>query len=654
MSISFPLTEVRPHNGAPALFINDEAVFPLLLMTAPDALAKLETIAPLPVHLLTDTFSLGWTGIGKYDFSDFDARMRAFLKVDPKALIMPRLHMDVPEEWSSAHPDEMTNYADPEAWNGDSSWGGARHASFASRLWLKDCGQALRALIRHVAQQEYSGHILGWHLGGGIYGEWHYPNAVYYPDTSPAFEKAFGDWLRERYPGEEIAPRIPTIEERKQADLGMFRDPAKSRWMLDWAEYFHLVGATALGDFARIVKEETGGRSIVLAFNGYLPDLGVNHEIDHRAFETALHDPNLDCFSSPHSYTRRAPGDDATLRGFLGSVRVAGKLWINEADERTHLAHPTQWKHVATREESVEVLWRSFAQAVTNNCGLWFMDQGGLWFQDLGIGWYEDEAILQAFADMRRAGAASMQRARTRPTQVALVSSFKTAFHLADRASGLDNITNTLINPALEQWTKCGVPFDLYLLPELFAPNTPDYQVYAFLDTFVLSDDELRQIKALRDAGKTLLFYYAPGFLSETEYSLERMKELLGMDVEMTDAISLPGGQEQRPGFVVRGASDALASAGNLHFCAAPPLPSAELRALLERSGVHIYLESDDPLMVGGGYVALHASTAGTKTIRNSAPVVWTDIRTGKTLARDVSQLTIEMTKGQTLILALD
>ena len=648
-SQQFPLAQVRPHLGAPALFLNDKPVFPLILMTEASALEEWKIIQPCSVHLLTDTFSPGWMGIETYDFSEFDAKMRKFIAADSRAMLMPRIQIDAPADWMDAHPDEVVGYADAKAWDGDTSWGGARHPSFASALWRKDAGESLRRLIRHAAESDYAGNIFGWHLGSGIYGEWHAWNAVYYPDTSPVFAAAYRDWLAQKSP--DSLARIPTIEDRRHADLGLFRDPATSRWQVTHAEFFHEIGDRALGEFAAVVKEESANRSLVIAFNGYLPDLDVNQEIDHRAFDQTLRNAALDCFASPHSYTRRKPGEDATMRGFMGSVRAMGKLWLDEADERTSLARPSQWKHVETIEETVEVLWRSFAHALTHNCGLWFMDQGAMWE---GKTWYQDKAILESFAEMQILGEKSMSRPRTRASQIAVVASFTNAFHIADRSSGLDHVTNTLINPQLEQWTKCGAPFDLYLVSELFEPQIPSYDVYAFLDTFFLSDADFIKIKQLRDSGKTLIFFYAAGFLSENSQSLERMRDLLSMEIELCDSVTLPDGREQKPGFTVREMNGAFARSGNVYFCPAPPLPATEIRQILKNANVHSYLDSPDPLMVGGGYLAIHAAGAGEKHLRNPLPVSWTNARSGEVLARNTKELTVEMAHGETLILSLD
>jgi len=642
---AFPLAEVRPHNGSPALFVDGEPVFPLFHMNWALKRENIAAVARRGIHLFTTDLPHGWVGVDTYDFTGTDRTMAGLLEADPDVLFMPRVILSAPADWMDAHPEEVVDYADPAGWEDERDWGGARHPSWASRLWRSDACEALRRLVRHVRARDYARHIIAWHIGSGIYGEWHYWNAVYYPDTSPAFVRAYGEWLAQRYPDAPPEPRIPTVQERRRGSLGMFREPVAFRWLIDHAEFFHQLGAETLAAFARVVKEETAGRSLVLAFNGYLPDLDVNHEIDHRAFDRTLRCPDVDCFASPHSYVRRAPGDDAIMRGFPGSVRALGKLWFDEEDDRTFLASESPHRHVCTAQESVEVLWRGFAQALTHSCGLWFMDQQG--------GWYAHPMILDAFERMQRVGEQSMTRPRARASEVAVVASLRTAFYVADRFSGLDQVSDLLVNAQLAELSKCGAPFDMYLVSEVFEPGVPDYKAYVFLDTFFMSEEELARVGALRDAGKTLLFFYAPAFVSEEALSVSRMRDLLGMDVTIVGSIRLPNGAEQRPGFSVQGADRDMARSQNVFYCAAPPLAARLLRAVLREAGVHIYLDSDDPLMVGGGYLAVHAASRGQKVIRNSRPAEWVDVRTGAVLARRAAELQVEMSRGETLVLSL-
>ena len=83
-----------------------------------------------------------------------------------------------------------------------------------------------------------------------------------------------------------------------------------------------------------------------------------------------------------------------------------------------------------------------------------------------------------------------------------------------------------------------------------------------------------------------------------------------------------------------------------------PPL-AADLRQHFREAGVHIYLDTNDVVMVGGGYLAVHAASAGKKIIRHPAAVDWLNVRTGETLARTADQIEVEMAHDETLLLSV-
>ncbi len=55
-------------------------------------------------------------------------------------------------------------------------------------------------------------------------------------------------------------------------------------------------------------------------------------------------------------------------------------------------------------------------------------------------------------------------------------------------------------------------------------------------------------------------------------------------------------------------------------------MPAADA---FSKAGVHVYCDSGDVVMAGGGYVALHAASAGEKMIRCPAPVQWREEKRG-------------------------
>jgi len=642
-----PTAEIRLLNGAPALWIDGEPAFPLLLMSTPDGVRELQGLGFAGTHLYTVDPPGWWTATGQYDFSGFDAHLRELLAVDPRALVIPRIQLDAPGDWMDAHPEELIVYAtaDTEA---DPSWGGSRHASWASAPWKAAASDALRALLEHTAAQPWGPAVIGWHIGSGLYGEWHYFNAVHYPDLSKPFMQAYADWLHAN--GLEIEPTPPSVAERKQADWAGVLNPARRQGTIAYFTYFHQMGADLLGHFARTVKETTGG--LVVAFNGYLPDAGVNHELDHRAFERVLRNPDVDICASPHTYRRRAPGGDAILRGYPGSMRLHGKMWFDEQDDRTILAPYEQQKnyiHVKSMAESVEILWRGFAQALTHADGLWYMDQGALWYgDDPANAYYRHPDIVAAFERMTRIGQASLAKPRLRQSEVAVISDLRSAFHMVDSDWTEEQALLRLNHHTMRELSRCGVPFDMYLLSDLAA--VPEYKSYIFLDAVFLTDEEIASIKALRENGAQLGFLYAAGIASPRGLSLDRMQDLLGMTLRFSDA---PPPHPSLPPALLD-ATDGVAEAGNTWYCPQPPLDAAVLRRLLRQSGAHVYLETDDNLLAGCGYVGMHTASAGKKVIALPAPANWTDERSGQVVARGTDHIEVEAGFGETLLYSIE
>ena len=88
-----------------------------------------------------------------------------------------------------------------------------------------------------------------------------------------------------------------------------------------------------------------------------------------------------------------------------------------------------------------------------------------------------------------------------------------------------------------------GVPYDLHYLRDVLSnPSLWRYRVYVFEDTYRLSSDQRRVIaERLQRDGKTLVWVYAPGFVTEQGLSLRASSDLVGMNVQ-TEAAAKPTG----------------------------------------------------------------------------------------------------------------
>jgi hypothetical protein len=118
---------------------------------------------------------------------------------------------------------------------------------------------------------------------------------------------------------------------------------------------------------------------------------------------------------------------------------------------------------------------------------------------------------------------------------------------------------------------------------------------------------------------------------------------------------------ESQPGVEVLGryagtgeAAIAMKSGGGCPtvFWGGLQVPASALRALARLAGAHIYCDSDDIVGAGPGFVSLHVTTAGEKTI--SLPERWpavVDLITGETIARRTNGFTLAMEAGETRLI---
>ncbi len=647
-------TEVREHNGAPTLFVGGEPTFALWFFQSPVVQEDARAFGDAGINVFTTGMSLGWVGPDEYDYSETDRMMARLLEWNPNALVVPRVGVGAPGWWIDAHEGELSTYATGAEW-GPNVWGGTKQPSFASLLWREEAGQALRGLVRHINDSPYSDHVISYHIACGIYGEWHYWSAPDVPDTSGPMQRAFAQYLRRQY-GEQRDATIPPLEERRSGDLGMFRDPQRQRRVIDYYECFHNVTVDAIEHFCRIVKEETEGQLTTGVFYGYMPDLGWPQEGDHRAFARAVASPYIDWFSSPHSYARRALGQDGLFRHFPGAVRLHGKLFIDEGDDRTHLANDPTFTHAKTDQESIEILWREFANAVTHDVGVWYMDQQGHWFHSprippspyplpQGEGRVRGGQMAE-LARMKQWGDRSLELERRRVSEIAVLCNLKSEFRIMDAATALNQVSYPLYVAQYGELCKLGAPFDTHLIEDLASEAMPEYKLYIVLDSYYLTTDERALIRdKLQRDGKTVLWFYAPGFVTDDALSVEAMSELIGMEMRLieeggklaittTAGTQIGTGAEQTPLFAcadpaaeVLGHFTDTESVGlaakeldgwTSVYCGAPVIPAATLRQLARRAGVHIYCGSDDPFSANNNWLSIH--TAGARTKRFLLP----------------------------------
>lgn len=687
-----PLAQIKSLNGSPALFINGKPFFPMIYSQVPqidEKHSKQFSRAGVELYeinsILSDFIRSGWKGAGEYDFSAFDNVILQLLKVNPHAYFFPRLWLEPPDWWINAHPEELQKYADGTGWDKGDVFGGTRWPSFASQLWLKEEGEALKKFVEHIQSSPYAERCIGYHLGAGIYGEWHYMGAQYLPDTSEPMRKAFQNWLRNYYQNDVNALRkawgkedvafeniqVPDLEGRLKTSFGMFHHPNKNRQVVDYYMCHHRVLVDAILHFARIVKETSKGRSLVGVFFGYTSNMLWPQEGGHIELKRILASPYIDFLCSPHTYIGRALGQDGGFRALPGSIALHNKIFIEEADDRTHLSPYREYANNA--EESIALMRRQFVQALSINGGLWWFDMDSCWFDDL--------SLMNEIAKMKKIGDRSLSLPRKRISEVAVIVGLNSFYYTAHWRSKFgtimgDSITSLLLNEQWRELFKMGAPFDLYDISDI--GEIPQYKCYIFLNTFYLDDRTRKAIEKLKRQGGMFVWFYAPGLVSEKEIRVENMEAITGMKMELSlepqvlkieleDKRKWGNGKEISP--VIWVGDDSVEVLGRFPdgkpaltlkkfpkftsvYIATPPAPAGILRELLKKAGVHIYIESEDVLYVNQSFLAIHTREGGLKHIKLPMEKEVEDAFTGKRLGK-VKEWKVEIPPHRTVLYLL-
>ncbi|MBR2838727.1 MAG: hypothetical protein IKE55_08090 [Kiritimatiellae bacterium] len=544
----------------------------------------------------------------------------------------------------------------------------------------------------------YGDRLVGIHVANGPWGEWftwdaeiacqkyHGDNPTA-GDVSEPMRRAFVAYLRRKYANDERAlraafadsaatfdgVRIPTKDERLRLDVGIWRDPAKGRRVMDYFECHHAVTAAMIDHYCRIVKDVSNGKLATSVFYGYTPEEAWGQECDHRATFRFLRSDNVDMISSPHTYSRRRPGGDGAFRQYFSSSARSGKLFVDEADDRTHLELlKTGYKDGAfsrDMNDSLGVLWREFGNSVTRACGMWYMD--------VRTGNFKDPAILGVVASARRWHERALAMPRGRCSDVAVVSNPESEFYFGYRNTVTNNISLATNSRQMSAFHRTGVPFDWYLADDLDAVVGGKYKVVVFLDCQYMTPRQLSLAESLRGKGRTLVWMHAPAYAAQDGLSVERMEKLTGFtfdragsgklearDAETGEVFGL--GWPQLDLFLPKAtASDLVLGRGTEGelldralvveraqrgwrsvFASLPGMNERMLRGIFRRAGAHVYTDAGVVVSANESWLMVHANAGG--SLRLALPGTYrrvTDIVSGRIAGKNVSSF--EWTAGR-------
>jgi hypothetical protein len=582
--------EVKIYNNRAVIFINEKPVSPLIY-AVPDPPPGRWAWNELPQHNIKLFGNIAginlvqldifldhlWLPDGSLKLDTALMQIRGALDANPNAAVMFRLHVNAPRWWQEKHQEEAIVYSDAKSIKDYNVGYGSliegdvtniARFSLASEKWRNEASETVKKFCKELAKTPEGNALIGIQVACGVYGEWHYFGFTQHdPDLSQPMTNYFRNWLKKKYKTNEALGQawgksnvtfetaaVPGSDERNYTLYGVFRDPDKERNVIDYFEAQHLVVAEDILHFCKVVKESWPRPIITGSFYGYFYSLfGREAAGGHLAIDTVLKSMYIDFLSAPQAYypMPNLTGEPYRSRGLLESVRLNGKLWLDEMDQQPPLVNTLDSNYKASVKESIARLRRNIMFTATKGMGMWFYDFGlagiswepeivkpGSW--SITSGWWEHPDLLSDVNKLKGILDKNLEKPYQSDADVLMVYDTRSFYSMVSQGHKT-NINNILINWTAPNMMKAGVVFDAIYLSDLGKVDLSRYKVVIFNNTFVLNQTQRQYIrdKVMKD-GRDIIWFYAPGYSDNAKLDVKLMTELTGISLIKTDETTLP------------------------------------------------------------------------------------------------------------------
>ncbi len=674
--------------------------------------------------------------IKKGAFELFRNEAEILLRAVPDAYIVARISMHAPPEWCEENPGETISYSNgkkvtahlwTESYREDYPGG---IYSFCSEKWRADAVLALKDIHERIETTWFADRVIGYFFAAGGTSEWYYLTPFFfdekvtygdsggfnatltfpehngvYGDFSDAFRKTFSGYLRAKYKTDKKLqeawhddtvtienPKIPDCDARyvlygvdydlkfqsslsnlpapgiptNGTNIGQFLDIDKRRDVFDFYRALHKGTADAVIYFARAVKE-LDPTKVTGAFYGSSTNTRYYDYGKIGFVREVLESGVVDFLATPSSYENRQPGGFAGQRQTFDTYKLHNALFTVEDDVRTHMENHF-WRsmyEVYTVEDSINVMKRDFGRNICEDLQSWWFDQL------LGGKRYKHPELYPIMKRMQEIARESYELDRRTCSEIALIYD-EESHHVISEAFN-QQLIDVFRNYDADI---VGAPVDRYFHHDMANPNMPDYKLYIFLNTIILSTEERAQIKKkLVRNHATALFLYGSGIMNEDTtpiFDIQNAQEFTGFKLEVTDGVydgkfrvfgehPIAKGllddvyygafnRKMRPNSSgYRGRvreiennllplitecdenaecvaifADSRKNALSVKevdgftsiYCGSKYVNNEVIRAIAAFAGCHIYSNTNDVLYANKNYITFHASSGGEKVIR--------------------------------------
>lgn len=625
---------------------------------------------------------LGWYKALNCEYDALKAELSYVLDANPEAQILLRLHINPPYWWLRDNPDELIVYRTEDGDfegidNGESDRmirgdkNKLLRVSTASKKWLNEAGERLRGFLEYIKDTPEGRALMAVQVAYGLNGEWHQIGT----DVSNVMQEYFHEFLKDKYHDVDTfrkawndekvtfdnAPFHPEIF--TPGDDGLFRDPQKSRYIIDAQECIQTSNVNAIVHFCKIVKEVMGNAMLAGTFYGYyLYTGGDNAPIGGHLMPEVLYNAKdvVDFLCGPAPYVEnRKPHAVPMQRGLLESNRLNSMLWLTEMDQAPEesLQYP-YGGNPAKMDMSIAIMRRNILMTILSGEGAWFYDHrsdmtnNGVYRK---IGWWDNERLMQEIADLKKLADDHHTRPYSPVADVLFVYDTKQAFV----RSKCTDLQYEVFSAVL----RCGVAADTIYLSDFDKCDISRYKLIVFTNAYLLTPAQRRMIREMT-SGKQVIWLGAPGYCDGNKLDVNSTKETTGMAVERcgytdgyvtNDELGAEELQDKLPegtprfritdeNVTVLGRfknSDVCAAyKENQWYFASPLISQACAQPIVKRSGAHVYSEDNGiSVLADGNIVLLYTNNDGVKTIT---------LRNGKKVSKPLKAYTSWVVDAET------
>lgn len=666
--------------------------------------------------LCVDVGNMGMTADG-WDYSWADAMLAKHLQDYPDAYIVCFSFIAWKEFafLRKAHPELLCQSA-----TGNSNVGYlgelGEYTSLCSQTIREIYGDNIRRFIRHLRETPFASRVIGFQISDGISCEWMHWGAQSkeFTDYSQEAVADFRKWLTEKYGTDQALQKawaddtvtletaaVPTPEERGNPANGFYFLPQTEMNVLDYTDYMSDVIAYDLNYYGKIIKEETGNRSLNGAFFGYtcyfMEDSFLAHTAGHFALRKVYDAPYVDYFLAPCAYWKRRMGEPLMSMSCPWAATANGKLFYNHVDFRQHWGKDYYASPDMT--DAVSVMYREISRSLAEGNAIeWY---------DFSNGWTFEDKRLTKYV---RKCSELYQRYR------GVVKDFPVESYLLfvvdDQVAGRTAPEKFLYGraPVFEQVTllaQAGIPWRAVLFSDLMKhPELLKYRAFLFANPTRLDAEQLAFIreKVMTD-GRFVGFVGPVGLLSPEGLTTAAAEELLGQKFTLVEEPMAMSGiytekwaefaghrqvllshaddesgtrldgdypEEKWPFTLVPQDVDAenvvatFTDGGKtaifyketpsckLYWSGIAGHTPKQLQKLARLAGLPVVCDSEDALFIGCGYMGIHAASDGVKKLKLIGEGTPRDLFSGKVWPKGTKEITLEMKRGDNYLIIME